>query len=306
MEVNKYHEPTDPTVDTSELTEIILDDLFRDFKDNRWWVRTILEPIARPGTIRFARIMGNLDYMTAKQSFHAAMTHTAEELTKAISRFGTDRIPRKGPLLLVANHPGTCDSMVIVSSLPRTDLKIIATGFPLLRNLPNANQHLIFIPQFGGGFSANISVVREAIRHLETGGSVLNFPSGRIDPDPAVLPGAMESINSWSPSLELIIRKVPQVQIQFAMVSGVLAPFFLRNPLNSRLSSARNPQAIAEAFQILCQMLFERWVQLKPSISFSMPKSLEELRRNNMNLYQSILTEASRLLSDHMQTNIQP
>jgi hypothetical protein len=79
----------------------------------------------------------------------------------------------------------------------------------------------------------------------------------------------------------------------------------LKNPLNSRLSEARNPQAIAEAFQLLAQMLFDRWVRLKPSVSFGMPKSVEELRQNDSDIYQSILAEARGALTDHLQITSQ-
>jgi hypothetical protein len=285
---------------------MLLDDLFKDLKNTRWWMRILFEPVARPAMYRFARVMANLDHITAYQGFREAMCHAVLLFTNATQRFGTEKVPDKGPLLVVSNHPGTCDSMIIASCLPRDDLKIIAIGYPLLQSLPNANQHMILIPQFGGGFGANITVVRSAIRHLEEGGSVLIFPSGKIEPDPAISPGALESIErTWSPSIELFLRKVPQMKIQFTAVSGVLSPFFMKNPLNKRFSGARDPQAVAETFQILFQMLFEKLVNVKPSITFGMPKTIEELKLDNKSLFQSIIAEAGQLLTDHMRTSMQ-
>jgi hypothetical protein len=49
----------------------------------------------------------------------------------------------------------------------------------------------------------NISGVRSMIRHLEFGGSVLIFLSGRVEPDPAILPSAHQALQNWSQSIEL-------------------------------------------------------------------------------------------------------
>jgi hypothetical protein len=163
---------------------------------------------------------------------------------------------------------------------------------------------MILIDPQKGGLGSNISVIRDTIRHLESGGAVLIFPSGKIEPDPSVLPGAIESLQSWSPSIELFLRKVPQVKVQFTAVSGVLAPKFLRHPLINFLSGSRNPQATAEAIQILTQMLFAHRVRIRPTISFGIPKTMDELRQRNKNLFQAMIAEASQLLHGHMQGNM--
>lgn len=289
------------TPDSSILTEVLLDDLFRDFKDKRWWVRTLLEPIARPASHRFARVFATLDYIIAHGSFRDAMRYAVSVFATSTRQIGCEHVPAKGPLLVVSNHPGTCDSMVITSNLPRDDIKIIATGFPLLRNLPNVSQHLIYTDP-RASLTSNIPVIRASIRHLKSGGALMIFPSGRIEPDPSVLPGAMESIRTWSPSIELFLRKVPQTKIQFTVVSGVLAPEFLHHPLIKPLTGSRNPQAIAETLQIVTQMWFKRLVKIKPVISFGIPKTVEELQKNNDTLYLSIINEACRLLTCHMQS----
>jgi len=200
--------------------------------------------------------------------------------------------------LIVSNHPGSYDSVAIAASLPRDDLQIIATGYPLLRRLPNASRHLIYMDPHA---DTNISTVRTSIRHLESGGAVLIFPRGRVEPDPAVLPGAREGLRAWSPSVELFLRRVPQTQILVTIVSGVLSPVFLRNPLIKFWHGLRDPQAIAEVTQVLAQMLFSKWVQLTPKISFGMPQTVDELLQNSETLYQSIITEASQLLDTHIQ-----
>jgi len=178
-----------PAVNVAMLSRLVLDDVFKDFNDSRRWVRNLLEPLIRPSAHRFAKAAVRFDETIAYFGFREAMRQILSYFASEIQQAGNELVPEDGPLLLVSNHPGTCDSLAIAASLPRDDLKIIASGFSLLRELPNASRHLIFTnPKVKT--ADNFSAVRKAIRHLHSGGSVLIFPSGRIDPDPAVLPGS--------------------------------------------------------------------------------------------------------------------
>ncbi len=300
MQPSENELPIKPVANISTLTRVILDDLFKDFVGSRMWMRSILEPIARPSMKRFARVMANLDHITADSGFRDGMDYAASIFTTSMEQIGVEHIPEKGPLLLISNHPGISDSMIITAKLPRDDLKIIASGFSMFRNMPNAGRQLIYTDPHGG-FGSNLPVIRSAIRHLQSGASLLLFPRGRLEPDPSVLPGALDSIQKWSPSIELLVRKVPQMKIQFVIVSGVLSPIFLYNPFTMLVRGLRDPQAVAEVLQIITQMLLTRWVQIRPVTSFGIPKTVAELRETDEDLYRSVIIEASRLLADHMQ-----
>lgn len=302
MQITNDTKNAQTVTDLPTLRRVIIDDLFKDFNGSRRWVRSLLEPVARLPIHRFARVMASLDQIVASGGFREAMHEAVKIFTKTMRQIGCKHVPQRGPLLIVSNHPGVCDSMVIAASLPRDDLKIIAFGFPLLRHLPNASRHLIFT-DYARAQASNMSVVRTVIRHLHSGGSVLIFPSGRIEPDPAVMPGAVDSLRRWSPSIELILRKVPQTKVQFTVVSGVLSPKFLRHPLIKLLSGSRDPQAIAETLQTLTQMIFAGWVRLKPTISFGIPKTVDELRQRNETLHQAMIAEAGQLLATHIPGN---
>ena len=52
-----------------------------------------------------------------------------------------------------------------------------------------------------------------------------------MEPDPAVLPGALESLERWSTSVDLFARLVPDLTVVPVAVSGVFSPIALRNPL---------------------------------------------------------------------------
>ena len=157
--------------------------------------------------------------------------------------WGQSNVPADGPLLIISNHPGTYDSIAISAALPRNDLKIIAGGYPFLRQMPSASQHLLFV---SADIQERMTSLRNAIRHLKQGSSLLIFPSGRVEPDPAVLPGASQAMSTWSPSLELILRQVPEAQVLITIASGVISPRFLESPLVRFWREKRDPQTVAE------------------------------------------------------------
>jgi hypothetical protein len=148
----------------------------------------------------------------------------------------------------------------------------------------------------------NITGVRAIIQHLKAGEAVLIFPSGRVEPDPAILPSAQEALQNWSPSIELFLRKVPETQVLVTIVSGVLAPVFLHNPLIRLWSGVRDPLMVAEVTQVITQMILKQRFRMTPKISFDVPRSVEEIRREYESVYQSILEQASNLMRDHIPT----
>ncbi len=142
---------------------------------------------------------------------------------------GQEHVPRKGSLLLVSNHPGLSDAVALFTSTPRSDLRVVAAEWPLLDALPNTSRYLLTVSKASS--SSRFGVVRAAARHLRRGGAVLNFPAGRMEPDPAVLPGAVEALGRWSVSVDLFARLAPDLTVVPVVVSGVFSPIAIRNPL---------------------------------------------------------------------------
>ncbi len=230
-----------------------MDDIFKDFNHSpRIWLRKVLEPLVWASANRFAEIAAQFDEMVASAGFQQAICHILASLVRKIDLYGVEHVPEEGPLLGISNHPGIYDSLAITASLPRDDLHIIATGFRILRRPPAASRRLIFV---GPQAHLNLSIVRSAVRHSHAGGSVLILPSGRLELDPAVLPGALESIQAWSSCPEFFWREVPQTKALVTIVSGVFSPIFLRNPLIKLWQGSHNPQTIAEASRLLVDHL---------------------------------------------------
>ena len=153
-----------------------------------------------------------------------------------------------GPLLIVSNHPGMVDAMAIFAQVQRDDLRILAAERPILRLLPNILPYLIFVPDEP---QRRLSAVRAAASHLRAGGSLLNFPGGHIEPDPALHPDAADCLHNWTDSLDLLARLVPDLTILPAAVSGVISTKALRNPLARLYRGDKQREWVAATLQVM-------------------------------------------------------
>jgi hypothetical protein len=212
----------------SDLRRSLTDDLMRLLGLPKDGIsRHVLNPFLWPPATIFSKLADHFDHMVEQFGLSEACQWALSKFAQDAEVKGGEHIPGEGPLLIAANHPGTIDGLAIASYVPRSDLKIVITGIPFIQNLQSTARHLIYAT-----FDPHerMTTVRSIIRQLEGGGSLLIFPTGTVDPDPDVMPGAHEALEQWSPSLDLILRKVPQTQILVTIVSGVLKPSFLSNP----------------------------------------------------------------------------
>jgi hypothetical protein len=208
---------TDPEV----LTRFITDEIFTLIKQSpQSWVRRTFGSVLKVPAHRFATTACTFDRYVAEYGFHEAALRILSVFARRFQASNVENVPREGPLLITSNHPGTCDSLVIAANIPRPDLKIVATGIPFIQNLRNAADHLIYCTL---DVHERMMVIRSAIRHLKDGGAVLIFPTGRIDPDPALSSDALDDLGKWSPSIELILRHVPDTHVLWQLSAG----FFL-------------------------------------------------------------------------------
>jgi hypothetical protein len=191
------------------------------------------------------------------------------------------------------------DGLAIVASLERTDLKVVATDIPFVRGLPATARHLIYISLEP---HARAGALRSVIGHLRDGGSVLIFPSGNVDPDPAVLPGAERALDGWSRSLDLIMRSVPETRVLLTIVSDVLLPALVRNPLTRLRTELRDRQKLAEFLQVSMQMLLRWGPALTARLSLSEPLRALELQAEEAGLTptRALVENAKRLLAEHI------
>ncbi len=94
-----------------------------------------------------------------------------------------DRIPRKGPVVVVANHPFGGAEGILLGKLMlqiRPDVKLMANY--LLWNMPEMRPWLIPVDPFGQNASArkNIRPIKDALQWLKQGGLLVVFPAGEV------------------------------------------------------------------------------------------------------------------------------
>jgi putative hemolysin len=214
---------------TRALFDVNIDDILAALGwENAPVLGALVRRVARRPALGFAREMKAFDDAAAASGLRIAAGALLSSFARRVTVSGTERIPPRGPALLLSNHPGMTDTLALFAAIPRPDLRVLAAERPFLRALPAVARSLIFIPERR---DRRLGAMRQAIEHLRSGGALLTFPAGVIEPDPAVLPGAVEALRGWSESTNAFLRFVPQCTVVPLVVSGVLARRAQRHPL---------------------------------------------------------------------------
>ncbi|HEX6711276.1 MAG TPA: 1-acyl-sn-glycerol-3-phosphate acyltransferase [Rubrobacter sp.] len=235
------------------LTQLCVDDVITAFGLGKVrHGRSVLESVVRTPARRLARQVLTYDRIVGESGLGTGGAWALKSLSRNAVIEGQENVPSEGPLLLVSNHPGLADAVALFAAAPRDDLRVIAADRPFLEALPNTSRHLLTVAEGSAGRSG---VARAAARHLRRGGAVLTFPGGRIEPDPAVLPGAVEALYRWSSSADLFARLTSGLTVVPIVVSGVISPSALRNPLTRMRRHRRDREWLAATLQMLIPAL---------------------------------------------------
>ncbi|MGD0468477.1 MAG: GNAT family N-acyltransferase [Terriglobales bacterium] len=120
---------------------------------------------------------------TAPQGFRLEALLAEMKVKLDVQPADLERIPIKGPLVAVANHPfGVLDGAVLAVLLSRVrpDVKILTNS--LLQGIPELHRHCIFVDPFHAPSSAdkNVKPMKQAIGWLRQGGALAVFPAGEV------------------------------------------------------------------------------------------------------------------------------
>ena len=160
---------------------------------------------------------------------------------------GVENVPMSGPVLFVGNHAGLGDAHALLMSSPRRDTQVLARDFGILPGLSQFRQFVIVVEE-----ARPQAALRAAIRHLQAGGSVLLYPHGQIEADPALYPEeALATLRDWSASVELFVRQVPGLSVLPVAVGGVLSRRALRNPVVKLYRDRDKRHFLAATFQMM-------------------------------------------------------
>lgn len=163
-----------------------------------------------------------------------------------------DKIPKTGPLVVVANHPfGGIEATLLLELLSavRPDVKFMANY--LLGKIPQTKDFCIYVDPFGqtNSSKANLKPLKETISWVKKGGALCIFPSGTVSHfhwkrkevcDPA-----------WSPTISRIIRSSGAVALPvffpgrndlFFQLMGMIHPLLRTTLLARELYNKRNKE----------------------------------------------------------------
>jgi hypothetical protein len=249
--------------------------------------RRLLELLSQVPARRLARQVAIYDGIVSESGLTAGGAWALERMVRHVEIEGQENVPREGPLLLAANHPGLSDTVALFATIPRPDLRVVAAERPFLDALPNTSRYLLTVAETSPG---RFGLVRAATRHLRKGGAILTFPGGKIEPDPAVLPGAVEALKRWSPSVDLFARLVPGLAIVPVVVSGVLSPNPLRNPLTFLRRRKEDREWLAATLQMMTPGLYD----VEVNVEFGSPVRAGDSPEGTVG--HAVLREARRLI----------
>jgi hypothetical protein len=236
------------------LTRINLDDLVTAFGwENARLPGAIMRRIFIRPARKFAGQMVEYDDLVGRVGLHQASRDILNRYyINALAVHGQENIPARGPVLFLSNHPGMADTLSLFAAIPRVDLRIIAIHRPFLISLPQISQHLSYISDDS---RERMRAVRQVTSHLRAGGAALTFPAGKIEPDPDVHTGAVESLDRWLDSSGIFMRFVPDLQIVPVLVSGVIWERTTHHWLTRFKRTRDDREKLAASLQLLAMLV---------------------------------------------------
>lgn len=164
---------------------------------------------------------------------------------KAMAAMGIDvltpdaqvaRIPPKGPLVVVANHPhGLVDGMVMAELIGRvrTDYKILTRS--LLTGIPEIAEFLIPVPfpHEENSRADSLAMRAECMAHLKNGGVIVLFPAGRVANSETYFGPAIEP--EWNPFTAKMVTRSGASVLPIRFPGGNSRAYYIADKLSATL-----------------------------------------------------------------------
>jgi len=289
-------------LDVAHLSETLVDELVSavGLPKNRF-THQLVGRLTGKVTGRLAQMGISFDRLVAEEGLPEASRWLLTHFCMDISVRGTEHISPDGPLLVVSNHPGAYDALVLFSQVGRKDLNWISTEIPFLDNLPHLREHIYFASR-QDAFN-RMAVMRNAVRHLRSGGTLMYFGAGHRDPDPAVYSGAANLMDAWIPGTDFFLKHVPGLQILPTVISGVVSARWTKHPVTRLRRRQIDKHRLAEFGQVITQLLHPGRLFVSPNISFGPVFSEAVLRQetDSESLLPVLVKREKELLAEHCQ-----
>lgn len=130
------------------------------------------------------------------------------------------RIPRSGPLLILANHPlNGVEGMAIAAliSQVRADVKVVMT--PLLAGIPGSEKHAIFLDPYVPRGNENKAALQAMRETLVDGGALIVFPAGKVSMVEKLWSREVKD-DRWRNGPYDMLKSLPETQVLPVFVEG--------------------------------------------------------------------------------------
>jgi hypothetical protein len=233
--------------------------------------------LCRKVTDRLAYLGSTFDQITKDKGLPTASAWALTHFCEAPQVHGAKQVPGHGPLLVASNHPGAYDSLVLFANLEGHRIKCVASEIAFLKLCPHVREHLLFAPRDNA--RERMLVLRNAIQHLQGGGTLVYFGSGHRDPDPVVYPGAERAYDHWLDVFDTFFKYVKNLKVMPTVVSGVVSADWAKHPITWLRNKQIDQQRLAEFGQVITQLLRPGQLMIKPRISIGKYFSEDDLRQ---------------------------
>jgi putative hemolysin len=175
---------------------------------------------------------------------HGFVRRLLEDLQVRINVSSADleKIPRNGPVVAVSNHPfGILDGVMLADLLTRVrpDARILTNR--LLDDLPELAQICIFIDPFERAESrvTNGRALKQAVKHLRSGGMLLIFPAGEVSHFDLKKRAICDP--EWNATAARLIRMTSSRALPILIRGANGVPFQMLGMVHPRLRTAALP-----------------------------------------------------------------
>lgn len=154
------------------------------------------------------------------------------------------RVPRRGPVVAVANHPFGMVEGVILGSLllrVRPDVKFLANS--MLSNVPGLGEYVFPVNTFGGAAKENWRSLRQSIDWVKKGGMLVVFPAGEVSS--LRLPQLEISDSKWDDKVTRIIQMAGATALPMFFHGVNSAMFQVAGLIHPRLRTMLLPRELA-------------------------------------------------------------
>jgi len=172
------------------------------------WRRALIHAIEQfTGKPRLQRLYADYCRTPAAGDFFAEAVERLR-LTLAVDRRDLQRIPREGPLVVVANHPfGVVDGIVLGYLLAqvRPDFRIVVNS--VLYRLPELQPFLLPVDfaETRAAQATNLATRRQALADLAAGRAIAIFPGGTVSTATTPLGRAVDP--AWKPFVGRLVQE---------------------------------------------------------------------------------------------------